>query len=559
MKSVTVVLFALALLPFNVASAGQSNQANSAATISATTELVMVPVQVKGHDGRPVLGLKAQDFLLRSDRQVQPITVFEEWQAPAQTPAPAPKPRADSPDAKFFSVPESGMPQQLLIIAIDLVNTPFLEQGRAKQQLLQYLSEDLPGHPFALVAITKDGLAPIHSFSSDPKVLADALRRMQISLSKDEIQETAIDITGDNDYADLENAFRQTQIYGTFAAKIAARATLTGLQQIGQAYAGVPGRKSVIWLTAGIPTLLADPIAGGARGNSLLNADPELLADFNRTFTALNTANIAVYAVDLKGLKSDKTYLGKGGNQSTWNPARDPHRIYGGKTIPITDDQDDGIKVLAAQTGGRSCTAMTELKTCIDEAVADSTSYYLLGFYVPQQDRKPGWHKLEVKLTSGGSSVRSRSNYYLAPQTPPNEKELDASIRDAANAKIGYTGFAFSIERISDAVHGSDAARLKVVVPASSVLLASGQQQTLSYDVAMAPLSAKGELTRNIRVTHLNLTAQQTQVAFAKGWMFTEPSPPAGSAAAVKYVIRDNGTGRIGSVIVPLPKSATGG
>ena len=28
---------------------------------------------------------------------------------------------------------------------------------------------------------------------------------------------------------------------------------------------------------------------------------------------------------------------------------------------------------------------MTELKTCIDQAAEDSTSYYLLGFYVAQR------------------------------------------------------------------------------------------------------------------------------------------------------------------------------
>lgn len=43
-----------------------------------STELVLVPAQVKGHDGKPLLGLKQEDFVLRSDGKPQPIRVFEQ-------------------------------------------------------------------------------------------------------------------------------------------------------------------------------------------------------------------------------------------------------------------------------------------------------------------------------------------------------------------------------------------------------------------------------------------------------------------------------------------------
>jgi VWFA-related protein len=553
-------LFVCLLPPAGLVRAQQAPSGNGAGTtLSATTELVLVPVQVKGRDGQPLLGLKQEDFVLRSDKNVQPIRVFEEWTA-STAPAMATAARPATPGAPptFFSVPQSGMPQQLLIIAIDLVNTPFLEQGRARQQLLKYLSEDLPTQPFALVAITKNGLMQIHSFSSDRASLAAALQRMQVSVTKDELQESAFDITGNNDYVSLETAFRETQIYGAFAEKIAARTTLTALVQIAQAYAGVPGRKSVIWLTAGMPTLLADPFAGGAHGNSNLNADTELLDDYYRAFDALNTANIAVYGIDLKGLHNDKTYLATGIHQSLHQPGYNSNTIYGPRTVPVTADQDDGIKVLSAQTGGKSCTAMTELKTCIDQAVDDSTSYYLLGFYVAQQDRKPGWHKLEVKLASEKGSVHARSSYYLAPRTSPSQKQVATVMRDAANAKIAYTGFAFSVERLPDPKGGTATAMLRIRVPATSVVTPSGDQKTLSYDVAVVPLKANGDLATDIRVTRMNLTPEQTETSLNKGWVVIEPSPPLSSAAAVKYIIRDNGTGRIGSVVVPLHDSANG-
>lgn len=526
-------------------------------TLSTTTELVLVPVQVKGQDGKPLLGLKPDAFVLKSDKVAQPIRVFEEWSGPAKAPAPAAHASGNSA-TKYFSVPEGGLPQQMLIIAIDLVNTPFLDQGRARQQLLKYLSEDLPDQPFALVAITKNGLMQIHPFSADRATLVEALKRMQVSIGKDEIQERAFDITAENTYVSMEEALRESEIYGAYASKIAARTTLTALTQIAQAYAGVPGRKAVIWLTAGIPTLLSDPFAGGIHGASNLNADSELIDDYYRAFDALNTANIAVYGVDLKGLHGDKTYLATGPDQQLHQRGFNSRSIYGDRQMPVTGDQDDGIKVLSAQTGGKSCTAMTELKTCIDQAVRDSTSYYLLGFYVPRENRKPGWHKLEVKLNSGQGSVHSRSSYYLAPQMAPTQKDINKAMRAAAFAKINYTGFSFTVERLPDDAPGAATAKLRIRVPVSSVVTPSGGQKTLQYDIAAVPLTKSGELVTDIRVTHLNFTPEQTENSLAHGWVVNEPSPPLNSAAAVRYVIRDGSTGRIGSVVVPLQTAPKG-
>ena len=89
-------------------------------------------------------------------------------------------------------------------------------------------------------------------------------------------------------------------------------------------------------------------------------------------------------------------------------------------------------------------------------------------------------------------------------------------------------------------------------MPATSIVTPSGDQKTLAYDIAVVPLTATGDVMSNIRFTHLNFTPEQTENSLAHGWSVNEPSPPLASTAAVKYIIRDSGTGRIGSVIVPL-------
>jgi len=565
MKSRAASPLAIAALVFFSTSLGAQQPASESETLSSTTELVLVPAQVRGHDGKPLLGLKQEDFVLRSDGKPQPIRIFEETM---QT---SPKPSAHSvastapaPD-RISNVPMGGMPDQILIIALDLVNTAYLDQTRAKQQLLKYLQEQLPERHFALVAITKDGLAQVHNFSSDPAVLVQALERVQGSTAKDVVDEASPDSMASawqfstechpiDEYRSMMAAFNDTQIYGAFAQKLAARATITALKQIAQAYAGVPGRKSVIWLTGGMPILLYNAFAGGAKGGWALNGDPELIDDYEQAFAALNNANIAIYGVDVKGIKLNRTYQGTGINQAMHNPVYQTRAA--GNVISPADYNDDAIKVLSSATGGKSCTANAGLKDCIDEAVADSSSYYMLGFYVPQQERKPGWHKLEVKLVNERGSVRARNSYYLASATSPSEKEVNRTLRDAASAKIGYTGIAFAVQPQPGDPVKSAAPKMRIFVPAGSVLLTPGHPQ-LSYDIVSVPLTSTGEPAADLRVVHLNLTEEQTQSALSKGWSFTD-QPQGSGTRLVKYVLRDNGTGRIGSVIVPLQQKAGG-
>jgi VWFA-related protein len=557
----TALVLAIASLVLASVLVSAQQPASESETLSSTTELVLVPAQVKGHDGKPLLGLKQEDFVVRSDGKPQPIRVFEQM---TQTPATAAnQPAAPVPPNIVLNVPNQGMPDQILIIAIDLVNTAYLDQTRAKQQLIKYLSAQSPQQHFALVAITKDGLQQIHNFSSDPAVLLEALKRVESTTDKDIAdQQTLLDtavtaaefssqLTSTDEYTSMMSAFKNEQIYGAYAQKIAARATLTALMQIAQAYAGVPGRKSVIWLTGGMPILVYNPVAGGAKGNSALNADTDLLDDYDQAWTALNNSNVAIYGINLKGISTNRTYQGSGMQAAMHNPIYQT-RANSGMVSPFSEN-DEAIQLLSDATGGKPCTANLDLKDCIDQAVADSASYYMLGFYVPQQERKAGRHKLEVKLTSERGTVRSRSSYYLAPTTAPSDKEIARELRDATNAKIGYTGIAFAVQ-----TKAGDAAKpaMRIIVPARSVLLSPGHPQ-LSYDIVSVPLNAKGEPAADLRIVHLNLTEEQTQNALSKGWSFTDQPQGTGSKA-IKYILRDNGTGRIGSVIVPLQQKAGG-
>ena len=75
------------------------------------------------------------------------------------------------------------------------------------------------------------------------------------------------------------------------------------------------------------------------------------------------------------------------------------------------------LRTIAAVTGGALIEARTEaaIETAFTEILASLKSRYVLK-YAPEGPPAPGWHKLELKLTSGKGAVRARDGYWVDPK-----------------------------------------------------------------------------------------------------------------------------------------------
>ena len=199
------------------------------------------------------------------------------------------------------------------------------------------------------------------------------------------------------------------------------------------------------------------------------------------------------------------------------------------------------------------------MKSCIDQALAESNDYYLLGFYVSQQSRKAGWHKLKVTVNADHGEVRARSSYFLRARGAPLQQEQEEDLRSAIHAGVEYTGIVFSVERGVRKASSAEPVFFKISVPSTSILLLPGQEK-LSFDVMSIPLSSKGvPVSGKSRVVKLEMTPETAQKALTKGWNLIDSVDPKDPVSAVKVVIRDNNTGRIGSVVFPLMPAPEGG
>lgn len=562
-----VCWFVMALALPALAQSSSSQQA----TFTSNSELVLVPVEVMDHGGQPLRGLKPEDFLLESDGKPQQVALFEEVRRSTQIFLPSTKPQAaPSVSTTFSNLPSDGVPHEVVILAIDRLNTIGYLQKWTRDQLIKYLLAGPLKEATALVAIAPDGLLEFQGPTWDPQSLIQALQRMHVQ--------------GDQFRPELTNL--QTSYHGTpgeYAAVMAnleqdrqallmqslqsIRATLRSFEQIAKAYSAIPGRKTVLWFTTGFPALDLEPDPPPLFGHpgppfeapvtSLRHMGKELAPEFQHAFAALNSANVVLYPVDLAAFPEDRLWNVWSGDVCSGYVPYAAFSIFGNSCAPDPSSSwlhRIGEKVVARSTGGEPCDAGNHVEHCIEKAEAESNGYYLLGFYVPQALRKDGWHELAVHVNGDHGPVRSRSGYYLEARGSPPEPQETLALDDAIIAALEYTGIPFSVE--PGKAQSGDEVPLKVSVPATSIMAVPGQDK-LSFDVVSVPISDHGiPIPGAGRISHVEINGGSLDKALAHGWKLLDKASTPKNAVAVKVVVRDNVTGRVGSVVFPITENS---
>jgi VWFA-related protein len=524
----------------------------------STTELVLVPVVVHDKSEAHVSGLSKNDFQLFEAGKPQNIAVFEEVKA---TTSPANRTPAES-GVYTNKLEQDRSTKRIVVIALDEINSPYLDQARARQQLIQHLVEAIgDGALTALVRIDGRGITVIHDFASDSRILVAGLRAVLAAeggkVSPTELDKLAVPppsegVAGPRDYnsPNLTAAVDSGKALKSFFEELARPAkqaaqgaaiedTLEALEHIAHALAGIPGRKSLIWVTGSFSAALDpfSPILQG-RGQTYLR----------RTLQAVNDANIAVYPVDIRGLVT----LDMGGIEEDISGRS--LRAQFGNPVATPDDPAqlrlEAMRSFAASTGGLPFYNNNQVVEGIRRAIEDSSSYYLLGYYRSEKTSGMQWRPLTVKLDKAGVHVRSRSGFYAGKA---DEKIYTAELINALNSPWDYTGVPISMRWTgAPASDGKEKKQVnfEISLPAASIGLADHHVQ-LQYAAAVRELDGK-LVTRWGQVVNGAVTPDEEQHIITSGVTYRNALLVPQGKYLVRFVVRDDVTGHIGSVLAPL-------
>lgn len=285
-------------------------------TFTSRTIYVQVPVVVTDKDGKPVAGLKKEDFHLQENGKEQNIASLEAIQSST---APLARPVVPGNEVRNQTSSDA-TPRRLVIIALDMVNTPFEDQASARRALIKYLSENIePDSLYQLVAVENNGLRILHDFTDETAPLIATLKSFgsRVPTAKGDagfIQRAETTEMGPHASVPTgEDPVLGTPFVGPpqfriamaaflastgmqeiqFREANAASSTLSAFQQIAQRASGVPGRKSLIWITGSFPFSI-DP------GSASVSAGTSFEA-YQHVMQLLEDELISVYPVDARG------------------------------------------------------------------------------------------------------------------------------------------------------------------------------------------------------------------------------------------------------------------
>jgi VWFA-related protein len=337
----------------------QVADAPAAPPASATpNDLISLDVVVTAKNGKPIAGLRQQDFAVSLDKKPQPIASFQAVEA--------------------SSTPTLSPDDVEVILLIDTVNTRFINVATERQEIDKYLRQNdgkLP-RPMSLLLLTDDGVQIEPTPTSDGNQLSAFLDKAEIG---------------------LRTIGRAAGFYG---ASDRFGISLKSLKQITTYEATRPGRKLIVWVSPGWPLLSGPEV-------DLTNKDQQhLFANLVDITDSLARARITLSNVDPLGMDDADTYRTIYYKEFLKGIAK-PSDIQIGNLA---------LQVLATQTGGRVLNSNNDVAQEISTAVSDAEAFYVLKLQPTAAEHPNQYRSLAVTLVDKpGLTARTRNGYYAQP------------------------------------------------------------------------------------------------------------------------------------------------
>ena len=526
--------------------------------IQTTTRLVQVSVVARSHD-QSAAGLTVDDFKVFVDGHQQKISFFSAVAAslhPTPTLPIAPHTYTNVMASKGQSM------NGVTVVLLDLVNTKLRDRIYARQQLIKYL-QSIPSTDRVAVYTFNGRLRVLHDYTASMEQFQARLAESKgqlVNVSKTE-EGGAIEASEEEAFSDLMGGGASNDAEQSFYLRNRVVGTLNVLKFIAAHLADVPGRKNLVWMSGGFP----------------LNFGLETMSNFSEDFSnemdaavrALSDASVAVYPVDARGLTPPS------GFDASQRTIPDPMAAArSGTAQKRTPDQymvdvHLGMEELAHRTGGHAFYNTNDLAKAIHEAVDDSALTYTLGFYPSDEKHNREFHKLKVEVDKPHINLTYRTGYLDLAEIPKDDKTRSIQVHDALWSPLDATQLQMSV-RLSQAL-SSAAVLLGQAAPAPSNALVvavaldskgiqlepKADRYSGRIDVLMVQFDKSGKpIDSPMETVQLNMLEPTYRKFLVEGLNVKETLTISPRALTLRVVVRDYGSGMIGSVTVPLKDAA---
>jgi VWFA-related protein len=546
--------------------------------VRITSQLVQTDVVVTDKNDRIVSDLKLGDFELYDNGKRQELRFMEfvSVDSPARR-TEGVRPESLRAETDPALNPTARDVRRIIAFVVDDLTIPHADLVTVRQAISNFVENQMADGDLVAIVRTVGGKGLLQQFTSDKALLRRAVAQLNLStnpfMAYDQMETGRLNAKPsplggftesfeDMGSADIGSPNDDTVRYsrGLIALGIA--------DSVIESLRGLPGRKSMVLFSSGIPIFEA------ANSGSIYTSVSTIL---QRVTDHAVRAGVVVNTVDPRGLKATpgvkgfkdsptRSALGgdiEGSSASTGtgipsvdSPTEARASFGRGGTPDFADMlsgalEHMGLRVLSDATGGVTVVNRNDIDDGVQKVVARSRGYYVLA-YTPTQPFDSKFHKLEVKVNRDGVRVYKHAGYLareerrVAPKT--KEEEIAAAVRSPLSKRDIDVSAVLGL-RYAPGGRPADLGISVQVDPAKFEFREEGGKYTTSYDVAGFIYDELGKLRGGFSETvNASLTPEELRRARTAGLPYYASTQLPPGSYQLRLAVREAATGHIGSL-----------
>ncbi len=446
-----------ALLLFAVGiSAPASAQQNQTASriddevVKIDTTLIQIDVGVTDKNGKQIKDLKPQDFEIYENDEKQEIKNFSYVEIASEVIADAND--KSGPSNNLEALPAIKLRREnvrrTIALVIDDLGLSAESVYYVRRGLRKFVEEQMQPNDLVAIIRTGGGVGALQQFTGDKRQLFAAIEKVRFnatgragvnaigSINSFEIMDSTPTsaISGSANAANERNNSNQrdSQLAGNDANqlrnKVFTVGTLGMLSFVVGAMNELPGRKAIMLFSDGFSLFSRGRTDAASKENqTTFDAQSQRIVQaLRRLIDGANRAAVVINTIDARGLQT----LALTAADSTGGlSSQQLQQQLTDRSTQFFDTQQ-GMQVLAAETGGRAFINNNDIEGAVQKVLNDQNGYYLIGFE-PGGDsfdaKTRRYNKLRVKVARAGATARYRSGFYGVTDDETEQERLAAN------------------------------------------------------------------------------------------------------------------------------------
>ncbi len=475
---------------------GLGQQAPSEApTLRVTSRLVFLDVTVLDKKGRPVVtGLTKDDFTITDDKKPQRIFSFEAPETHVDANAVGDNPAGKAP---------------VTIFVLDLLNSNFEDFAYIRFMVHRYLAGQPKqlNSPAELMVLGNKSLEMVQGYTRSKADLLYALDHVPAALP----------------YKMMSPSFYAERFVQSIDA----------LQQIALQNSGLPGRKNIVWVGHGGPSIYTVNLPGSTveKLNGYVHDTTNLLVDARASLFVIYPG------LKLNGASATMSELAAGVD-------------IGDDGDPFAGDINFGVFV--NETGGNLFYNRNDIDHEIKRSEELGSEYYTLTYQPQEGDSNGKFRRIRVTLRNPDLRVVTKAGYFSLDRSVPVDPRQQAMVKiaGAVRSTIPFDSLSLSLEGLVRHPDSGTASFTVVLKPLNlDWQAADNGRSSVKLMLAAASLTGRRDILAS-KVEDLTASADNQDAARLAKTMTRLPVTirVPRKTQSVRVVIQTSETGRIGAV-----------